>query len=81
MRNKFLISHFVATLSGVMLIITTLYAGVVRPAIRNEIRSELYEMRESIEFIRCQLRAVMTPDQRENAKVDYEIGKCERGKK
>jgi hypothetical protein len=65
----------------VILILTAAYGAVIKPAIQREVRNEVYDLRESVEFLKCQLRATMTEKQMERALILYEQSKCERGKR
>ena len=63
---------FIATAMMTFGMIGVIYASVLRPVIQAEIDSKVDSVKESIAFMRCQIRAMMTPEQRQQADIFYE---------
>jgi hypothetical protein len=70
----------IAAIGGTLLIIGTLYAVILRPAIQGEIEAKNASLSESVEYIKCELHAIMSPEQIQRAALFYENSKHERGK-
>jgi hypothetical protein len=57
----------------------TVYATILEPHFNKMIDVRQTELKESVEYTKCQLRAIMTDEQIEKAKLYYDESKSSRG--